>query len=42
MLTHDGPLWKIPVAGTPWDIEATRLYGKGSPAGIVEAVGVVP
>ncbi len=42
MLTHDGKLWQIPVPGIPWDIEATRTYGKGAPDGIVEAVGVVP
>ena len=42
MLTHDGRFWKVPVEGTPWDIEATRIYGKGADDGIVTAVGVVP
>jgi alkanesulfonate monooxygenase SsuD/methylene tetrahydromethanopterin reductase-like flavin-dependent oxidoreductase (luciferase family) len=42
MLTHDGKLWKIPLDDIPWDIEATRVFGKGAPNGIVEAVGVVP
>ena len=42
MLTHDGALWKVPLDGTPWDIEATRKYGKGVEDGMLKAVGVVP
>ncbi len=42
MLTHEGKLWRIPVEGTPWKIEATRKWGKGVENGIVRAVGVVP
>ena len=42
MLSHDGTFWKIPPDGTPWDIEATQIYGKGVENGILKAVGVVP
>ncbi len=42
MLTYDGALWKVPLDGTPWDIEATRNYGKGVENGMLTAVGVVP
>ena len=42
MLTWQGKLWRIPVEGTPWTVEASRQYGKGIEDGIVKAVGVVP
>ena len=42
MLTHYGKFWQVPMPGTPWDIEATRIYGKGADEGIVTSVGVVP
>lgn len=42
MLTYDGRYWKIPVEGTPWELETTRKYGKGVENGMLKAVGVVP
>lgn len=42
MLNHQGKYWQVPRAGTPWDLEASRLYGQGSPKGVLESVGVVP
>jgi len=42
MLTWNGRLWKIPVEGTPWTVEASRKYGRGIEDGMVKAVGVVP
>jgi alkanesulfonate monooxygenase SsuD/methylene tetrahydromethanopterin reductase-like flavin-dependent oxidoreductase (luciferase family) len=43
MLSYQGKYWRIPVEGTPWDIEATRRYGAGvSEDNIVQALGVVP
>jgi alkanesulfonate monooxygenase SsuD/methylene tetrahydromethanopterin reductase-like flavin-dependent oxidoreductase (luciferase family) len=43
MLAYQGRYWNIPPAGTPWEIEATRLWGAGvDEAGIVQQIGVVP
>ena len=42
MLQYDGKYWKVPVQGTPWDLEATALYGAGVEGGQVRALGVVP
>jgi alkanesulfonate monooxygenase SsuD/methylene tetrahydromethanopterin reductase-like flavin-dependent oxidoreductase (luciferase family) len=42
MLQWQGKLWRIPVEGTPWTVEASSKYGKGIENGIVRAVGVVP
>jgi alkanesulfonate monooxygenase SsuD/methylene tetrahydromethanopterin reductase-like flavin-dependent oxidoreductase (luciferase family) len=43
MLEYQGKYWTIPPDGTPWDIEATRLWGAGvDDAGIVRQIGVVP
>ena len=43
MVEYKGHAWQIPPDGTPWDIEATRLYGKGvDEDNIVRQVGVVP
>ena len=41
-LSYDGKYWRIPPGETPWNIEATRLWGKGVVDGIVKAVSVVP
>jgi len=38
----DGRYWRVPVGGTPWDIESTRLYGAGVEDGEVRSVAVVP
>src|SRR5438067_362923 len=37
-----GDYWRIPVEGTPWDLEATTLFGGGVEDGTVRRVGVVP
>ena len=42
LLQFQGKYWQIPRAGTPWDLEASRLYGKGSETGQLTHVGVVP
>ena len=43
MIEYRGDAWQIPPEGTPWDIEATRLYGAGvDENNIVQQVGVVP
>jgi alkanesulfonate monooxygenase SsuD/methylene tetrahydromethanopterin reductase-like flavin-dependent oxidoreductase (luciferase family) len=42
LLSYDGRYWRVPVQGTPWDLEATALYGAGVEDGIVRRVGVVP
>jgi alkanesulfonate monooxygenase SsuD/methylene tetrahydromethanopterin reductase-like flavin-dependent oxidoreductase (luciferase family) len=42
MVEFSGAYWQIPVQGTPWDIEATRLWGAGVDDGIVRQLGVVP
>jgi alkanesulfonate monooxygenase SsuD/methylene tetrahydromethanopterin reductase-like flavin-dependent oxidoreductase (luciferase family) len=42
LLTYDGRYWRVPVEGTPWDLEATALYGAGVEAGVVRQVSVVP
>src|SRR6185436_6055736 len=42
MLRWEGKLWKIPVEGTPWTVEASTKYGKGIVDGIVREIGVVP
>jgi alkanesulfonate monooxygenase SsuD/methylene tetrahydromethanopterin reductase-like flavin-dependent oxidoreductase (luciferase family) len=42
MLSYQGQYWRIPPGETPWDLEATRLWGAGIENGIVKAVGVVP
>jgi alkanesulfonate monooxygenase SsuD/methylene tetrahydromethanopterin reductase-like flavin-dependent oxidoreductase (luciferase family) len=42
LLQYDGRYWKVPVQGTPWDLEATALYGTGVEDNIVTALGVVP
>src|SRR6188474_2603728 len=42
MVSVKGKFWSVPAEGTPWDIPATNMYGKGIENGIVKAVGVVP
>ncbi len=43
MLQYQGKYWTIPPDGTPWEIEATKLWGGGvDDAGIVRQIGVVP
>ncbi|MDP9235899.1 MAG: LLM class flavin-dependent oxidoreductase [Chloroflexota bacterium] len=43
MLSYQGSYWNIPPAGTPWEIEATKLWGAGvDDSGIVREIGVVP
>jgi len=41
-LEYRGKYWRIPAGATPWELEATRLYGGGVEGGLVRAVGVVP
>ena len=43
MMSYQGDAWQIPPEGTPWDIEATRMYGAGvDENNIVRQIGVVP
>ena len=42
LIDVDGRYWKIPVAGTPWDLEATARFGAGIEDGVVRRLGVVP
>ncbi|MBI2767183.1 MAG: LLM class flavin-dependent oxidoreductase [Chloroflexi bacterium] len=43
MMQYDGKYWQIPVEGTPWDLDATRRYGRGvDDENIVRQIGVVP
>ncbi len=42
MLSYDGKFWKVPPGPTPWDLNGTKLYGKGIEDGVVKSVGVVP
>ncbi len=42
MVRFSGKYWQIPVEGTPWDIEATRLWGGGIEDGVVRELGIVP
>ena len=43
MFDFQGKYWQIPPEGTPWPIEATKLWGDGvDEDGIVRQIGVVP
>jgi alkanesulfonate monooxygenase SsuD/methylene tetrahydromethanopterin reductase-like flavin-dependent oxidoreductase (luciferase family) len=42
MLSYEGRYWRVPPGETPWNIEATRKWGRGVENGIVKAVSVVP
>lgn len=41
-VSHKGRFWQVPVNGTPWDLEATRLFGGGVENGEIAAVAPVP
>jgi alkanesulfonate monooxygenase SsuD/methylene tetrahydromethanopterin reductase-like flavin-dependent oxidoreductase (luciferase family) len=43
LMTFSGKYWQIPPEGTPWTLDATRMWGAGVDAeGIVREIGVVP
>lgn len=42
LLDYQGRYWRIPPGETPWDLEATRLWGGGVENGVLRRVGVVP
>ena len=43
MIDAKSSYWTIPTEGTPWTLEATRLYGKGvDEDGMLRQIGVVP
>ena len=42
LVSIPGRYWRVPVGDTPWDLEATRLYGAGVEGGEVRSVAVVP
>src|SRR4051812_48968522 len=42
LIDYDGTYWHVPVQGTPWDLEATDLFGAGVDGGRVRQLGVVP
>ncbi|MFZ0888759.1 MAG: LLM class flavin-dependent oxidoreductase [Candidatus Binataceae bacterium] len=42
MLSYQGRYWRIPPGDTPWDLAATKAWGRGVENDIVKAVGVVP
>ncbi|MDE3097199.1 MAG: LLM class flavin-dependent oxidoreductase [Chloroflexota bacterium] len=43
LMEFHGAYWQIPAEGTPWTLDATRLWGSGVDAGgIVRRIGVVP
>jgi alkanesulfonate monooxygenase SsuD/methylene tetrahydromethanopterin reductase-like flavin-dependent oxidoreductase (luciferase family) len=43
MLEYRGKFWQVPPQGTPWPLEATKLWGAGvGDDGIVRQIGVVP
>jgi alkanesulfonate monooxygenase SsuD/methylene tetrahydromethanopterin reductase-like flavin-dependent oxidoreductase (luciferase family) len=42
LLSYDGRYWRVPPGETPWDLEATALYGAGVEDGVVRQVAVVP
>jgi len=41
-LAYQGKYWRVPPGDTPWPIEATAKWGKGTEHGIVKAITVVP
>ncbi|HET6794315.1 MAG TPA: LLM class flavin-dependent oxidoreductase, partial [Acidimicrobiales bacterium] len=41
-VSFQGRYWRVPVEGTTWDLEATRLYGEGVEDGVVRSLAVVP
>jgi alkanesulfonate monooxygenase SsuD/methylene tetrahydromethanopterin reductase-like flavin-dependent oxidoreductase (luciferase family) len=42
LVSVQGDFWRVPVEGTPWDVESTALYGGGVDGGVVTALGPVP
>ncbi|HEX5367087.1 MAG TPA: LLM class flavin-dependent oxidoreductase [Acidimicrobiales bacterium] len=42
LMAEKGEVWQVPVTGTPWDVESTRLYGDGVRDGEVVALAPVP
>ena len=43
MMEFQGKYWQIPTEGTPWPLEATKLWGQGvDEQDIVRQIGVVP
>ena len=42
LLSYEGKYWRVPPGPTPWELDATRLYGAGVEGGILRSVGVVP
>ena len=42
LISEQGDFWQVPVSGSPWDVEATTLYGGGVEGGEVVALGPVP
>lgn len=42
MISAQGDFWRIPVAGTPWNVESTTRYGGGIENGEVAQLGPVP
>jgi alkanesulfonate monooxygenase SsuD/methylene tetrahydromethanopterin reductase-like flavin-dependent oxidoreductase (luciferase family) len=42
LIAEKGDFWQVPVTGTPWDVESTRLYGDGVHDGEVVEVAPVP
>jgi alkanesulfonate monooxygenase SsuD/methylene tetrahydromethanopterin reductase-like flavin-dependent oxidoreductase (luciferase family) len=42
LVDYQGQYWKVPVQGTPWDLDASKRYGGGVVDDVVRAVGVVP
>jgi alkanesulfonate monooxygenase SsuD/methylene tetrahydromethanopterin reductase-like flavin-dependent oxidoreductase (luciferase family) len=42
LFSYEGKYWSIPPGPTPWDIEATRLWGAGVEGTTVTRLGVVP
>lgn len=42
LISIQGDFWRVPVDGTPWEVESTRLYGAGVTNGVVTALGPVP
>ena len=42
LVNYQGQYWKVPVPGTPWDLDATKQFGRGVEHDTVVGVGVVP
>jgi alkanesulfonate monooxygenase SsuD/methylene tetrahydromethanopterin reductase-like flavin-dependent oxidoreductase (luciferase family) len=42
IVNYQGHYWKVPTPGTPWDLDASKRYGRGIENDMVTGVGVVP